>query len=143
MERKFYDMWLPILEDFTRNYYMFEERVRDWYPSGRNEIIVILDDGCKLRYDWLSKTYYEITNTKYSDPCEDEKTWRTNFAERLSLKIKNTCYTQERLAVETGISMVTINKYTKGRAIPSAYNLMKIARALKCSITELTEPPID
>ena len=141
MSNKLNEMWTPILNDFERNYVELIDKVIDWYPSNRNEIVVTLDDNRRLVYDWLSKKCYEIVNINNSK-FEDENTWKNNFARRLTLKIRNTCYTQERLANETGISIVTINKYATGKAIPNACNLEKIASALNCSIYELTSAPI-
>lgn len=143
MEGNIYRKWDSILNEFKIHYFRIADKVVDWYPSGRNEIIVILDDGRRLIFDWLSKRCYDIDQSSSSDYIEDETDWINNFSNRLHSKMINSCYTQERLASETGISIVTINKYVKGKSIPNSYNLSKIARALKCSVCELTSTPID
>ena len=132
-------MWGPILEDFERTYKHLEKDIINWYPSGRNEIVLELNDGRRVTYDWLTKKCYYINN----DDVTDEESWRNNFAERLANKMRKKCYTQERLSDETGISRVTINKYVNAKAIPSVYNLEKIIKALNCSMHELTGKPID
>lgn len=132
-------MWGPILDDFERTYKHLEKDIVNWYPSGRNEIVLELNDGRRVIYDWITKKCYYTNN----DDITDEESWRNNFAERLVNKMRKKCYTQERLSDETGISRVTINKYVNAKSIPSVYNLEKIIKALNCSMHELTSKPID
>ena len=141
MNEKFYKMWSPILEDFEHTYKHIEKDVIDWYPSGRNEIVLELNNGRRIVYDWLTKKCYPISEN--DEDLMDEETWKNIFAERLSDKLRKKCYTQERLSDETGISRITINKYVNAKAIPSIYNLEKIIKVLNCSIHELTSTPID
>ena len=69
----------------------------------------------------------------------DEMTWRKEFTKLLHNKLKCTGITQEQLAVETGISRITINKYLDQRATPSGYHLNLIAEYLRCSVSELAD----
>ena len=124
--RKDKDYWGPIFEEFVTNYPDLGEQIVDWYPSGQMEITVKLTNDKKYTYD--PEHHYDTT--------EDE--WRENFSRNLSRKLYNSGMSQDLLAIETSISPTTINKYIKGRATPSAYNLCKIAEVLKCSPTELT-----
>ena len=142
-KRSSYEDWESIFNDFESHYFRLADKVINWYPSGKNEIIIVLDDGCVLRFDWITKYCQNIIESEEDDYMKDEDSWKNNFANRLNQRMKNIFYTQERLAAETGISFVTINKYAKGKSIPSVYNLEKIARALKCSMYELTGNPID
>ena len=142
MERKEQRNRESIYDEFKIHYFRLADKVIDWYPSGKNEIVVVLDDGAKLRFDWITKTCQAINKLERSY-LEDEDVWKNNFSKRLNLKMRNSCITQERLAHETGISFVTINKYATGKSIPSVLNLERIAEALECSMYELTGNPID
>lgn len=128
--------WEPIFEEFIRMYPDLGEQIVDWYPSGQMEITVKIKGGKKYAYDWMHKimTLLYDPEDEY-DETEDE--WRNTFGRNLDHKLYNVGKSQDLLAFETGISPVTINKYIKGKATPSTYNLRKIAQALQCSVTEL------
>lgn len=128
--------WEPVFDEFIRMYPDLGEQTVDWYPSGQMEIVVKIKSGTKYTYDWMHKLLTVIYDPE-EDYDENELKWRTTFGKNLDHKLHNVSKSQDLLAFETGISPVTINKYIKGRATPSAYNLRKIARALRCSVTEL------
>lgn len=128
--------WEPVFDEFIRMYPDLGEQTVDWYPSGQMEIVVKIKNGTKYTYDWMYKLVTVIYDPE-EDYDENENKWRTTFSKNLDHKLHNVSKSQDLLAFETGISPVTINKYIKGRATPSAYNLRKIARALRCSVTEL------
>lgn len=128
--------WEPVFDEFIRMYPDLGEQTVDWYPSGQMEIVVKIKNGTKYTYDWMHKLVTVIYDPE-EDYDENENKWRTTFSKNLDHKLHNVSKSQDLLAFETGISPVTINKYIKGRATPSAYNLRKIARALRCSVTEL------
>ena len=67
-----------------------------------------------------------------------EQEWRKEFARRL-LKIKhnNKGYDQKELAEASGISESTISHYMKGTRTPKAENLVRLAKALDCTVDEL------
>lgn len=130
--------WEPIYDDFVQRYPELVEQMIDWYPSGQLEIAIRLKTGQKYIYDWLENLLVKIY-----DPDdmmkETEEEWEIKFSNNLKRKLRNVGMTQDLLAFETGISVVTINKYTNGKSMPNAYNLRKIANALKCSLYELTD----
>ena len=67
-----------------------------------------------------------------------EEEWRKEFARRL-LKIKhnNKDYDQKELAEASGISESTISHYMKGTRTPKGENLVRLAKALDCTVDEL------
>ena len=69
----------------------------------------------------------------------EEKQWRMNFAVALNNRLKMIGMMQTELARRTGISKAAITKYALGIASPSAYNLAKIVRVLKCTYEELMD----
>ena len=67
----------------------------------------------------------------------DECEWKSEFAKHLSWLMNMKYIDQTTLSRKTGISRMSINNYTTGKSIPSAYNLERIAAAMKCDVTEL------
>ena len=130
--------WEPIYDDFVQRYPELVEQMIDWYPSGQLEIAIRLKTGQKYIYDWLENLLVKIYDPDDMTK-ETEEEWEIKFSNNLKRKLRNVGMTQDLLAFETGISVVTINKYTNGKSIPNAYNLRKIANALKCSLYELTD----
>ena len=47
--------------------------------------------------------------------------------------------TQKDLAVQTGISYISICRYTRGERVPDIFIIRKIAKALDCEIIELID----
>lgn len=135
-KKKMNKIWDSVFDDFEIHYPEIADRVVDWYPSSQMEITIKVEDGTKYRYDFFDKSMYRIFTNQ--DNCDDEVGWRNKFARELNRKIRNFGYTQEKLSDVTGISRVTISKYSNGTATPSSYNLIKIAKALECSVSELT-----
>ena len=128
--------WNYILEQFENVYPELASEAVHWYSSGYNDIIVILEDGRRFLYNYMSHNlvpYYEPDNL-YD---EEEAEWRTQFSYRLRRRMNDALMSQEQLAEQTGISKVTISKYMNGKATPSAYNMRRIRDVLKCTPMEL------
>lgn len=67
-----------------------------------------------------------------------EQEWRKEFARRLRrIAHHNKHYDQRELAEVSGISEVTISYYFNGTRSPRGDNLVKLAKALDCTIDEL------
>ena len=130
------DYWTPIYNDFIGRYPELAEKIIDWYPSGQMEITVKIKGGEKYAYDWHDQIAYLIY-TQDDEYELNEEEWRKRFAKKLQQKLNRLGMTQEVLAFNTGISLVTINKYIKSKATPSGYNIQRIASALQCSYSEL------
>jgi transcriptional regulator with XRE-family HTH domain len=48
-------------------------------------------------------------------------------------------YSQERLALDTGLDLTTINELEKGHRSPSLITVCKLAKGLSMSVSELTQ----
>ena len=129
--------WRPVFNMFKEDYPKLAEEWVDWYPSGQMEITVRMPDGKKYVYDMFTRTAYTIRNEM--DDNISEKEWRKYFSRNLNHKLRNISMTQDALSELTGISTITISKYSNGKATPSGYNLRKIVKALNCSVRELTD----
>ena len=129
-----HDNYDIVFDDFVKEYPRFEPLITRWYASARNEIIVVLTDGSKQRFNWIDRSLFQVVE---SDGFIDEEQWRKEFSHRLYIKMCQQGYSQDEFAEDTGISLVTINKYLKGKATPSGYNMDKMAYVLNCDSSEL------
>lgn len=131
--------WNNIIETFEKRYQHIVPEIKDWYPSGRDEITVVLNNGTKLVYDHfndkLRNTY--VPDRGSSNCSEDD--WTKEFSLRLKNIMKDRRISGDQLSNTTGISKVSISKYLNGKAIPSVYNAKLIAKALDCPMYDLYE----
>lgn len=130
------DYWGPVFDSFVEEYPKLAEDIVDWYPSGQMEIAIKTGCGKRYIYDFMSRSIYLIF-----DEAEDvelsEEDFNHRFSERLYYKLIRIGMSQYDLARKTGISSIMINRYCTGKSSPGIYNLLKIAKALKCSANEL------
>lgn len=135
---EFKKIWEPVLQAFKDRYPDFAKDVVDWYPIGQMEIAVKNSKGDKHIYNMINQTFAALKTRKTSDTYLDEDEWSKEFSYKLNKKMRMIGINQEGLSDLTGISRVSISKYMNGKAIPSVYNLEKIAWALECPISEFT-----
>ena len=131
------EQWDGVIKDFERNNPDLIDAVVDWYPVGQMRIVVVLEDGRRLVYEFIGNRTYSYYDPERKE-INDEETWRQEFTRRLRKKMEYMGYNRDRLSADSGISLVTISKYLNGKATPSGYNLERICRALKCTVFELT-----
>ena len=133
------EKWDDIFETFEQRYQHIVEKMVRWYPSGRDEFTVVLNDGTKIVYnyfrDQVRKTY--VPDSDSSEYTEDD--WLKEFSIRLKNKMKERHIGRDQLSDMTGISTVSLSKYMNCKAVPSTYNARTIAKALECSMYELYE----
>lgn len=124
-----------ILESFKNDYIRWYNRMVDWYGNGDYEIVVILDDGSKLIYSQSTGTIRFLKNERVDISEED---WIKDFSMTLKNKVSMSGLTRQDISDITGISKVSISNYMNGKSMPSHYNMLKIAKALNCSVYEFT-----
>lgn len=98
-------------------------------------LIATLDDGSHVEFDVCDKRTRYIPND-YADSLDDEQ-YKNEFGYKLRYIMRCRCISREKLSEMTGISYGQISKYINGKAEPSIYKVMKIARALDCSLDDL------
>lgn len=136
--------WESVFNMFCDDYPELADITVDWYPSGQMEITVKVREQGEAREDFERYSYDMFTRSackiyRYSDVTDiSEEEWKKEFARNLCRKMRNMCINQETLSDRTGLSQVMISKYANGKALPNAYNIHKLARALECSFAELT-----
>lgn len=131
-------LWEPVVKSFKGAYPDFYEQMVDWYPNGYLEIMVKLQDGRRLTYELIGDFIRFVRDTDYRVDELNEDIWRKNFSKCLKDRMRKLGLNQDELSERTGISRMTLSKYMNGKASPSGYNLERLARALKSSISELT-----
>jgi DNA-binding Xre family transcriptional regulator len=125
--------------DFSRLYPDVERKVIDWYQYGRKKLIVITEDRSEYLYDYTSKNCICLKNAN-NDISMSEEEWKRKFSKSLKNKMLWNCIGQDELADLTGISKVTLSKYMNMKSTPSAHNIYRLAKALKCLPSELIDP---
>ena len=132
------DFYPTIIKEFEFYFPEYSYRVVHWYPVGYDEVMMILDDGRMLIYDAFYNKIKFTNEEEIEKPYSEESEWRKAFGKRLERRMILSGYHNIILLSEaTGISRVTLGKYLNGQATPSGYNMERLARALKCSVTEL------
>lgn len=126
-----------IIDNFERYFPSFASNMVRWYPSGKNTIIVQMNDGSDIEYNDVLNT---IRNIREPEDMldETEAEWRKNFSNRLIVKMVDAGYDQSSLAETIGVSQGSMSNYIHRKATPSAWIIRKLANALKCDVSELT-----
>lgn len=130
------DIWKRFSESFPR----ISKRVVEWYPSRAQRIVIFLDDGQKLLYDYNRNNYAIIPkDRKYTSI--DNTMFKKLFVASLKKKIEEADISYSELARRVGISIQSVSAYARGCALPSMYTCVLIANALNCSVAELIDFP--
>lgn len=128
-----------IVEQFKMYHPYLADGIDDWEPRGEMGIRVLMTDGTMYDYHSMSNSIRNIKERPmHHDDTYNEDEWRKVFSDRLTERMCTKCVTQQALADYTGLSKGAINNYVKGNATPSAYALSKLARALDCTVMDLT-----
>lgn len=137
LNTKYYE---TIFEEFRRFHPYIADDVIDYRPKGEHGLRLALRDGVNYDYHSTTRTVRRVDDRpRHGDNEFDEEQWRMIFSDRLNELMGLRGYSQNILAENTGLGKGSINNYVNGRATPSGYALAKIARALDCTVAELTE----
>lgn len=98
-------------------------------------VTVRLNDGSYFLYDDFDKTLRKLPRDGYG-LTEDE--CRKEFGFRLRRLLYCKGITQAELSEMTGIPQCSISNYICGKVGPNFYTVDKIAKALGCSLDELS-----
>lgn len=129
------DMYNRFLEKHKRIAY----GVIDWYYIGNNTLVLHTKYGDTYTYDDKKKKVVRVM--KEEDKVlgiMTEEDWRKEFALVLRDKMRKKGMKGYMLADKTGLSRIAISKYVNATRTPSSYNLVLIADALGCLVSELT-----
>lgn len=129
------DMYNRFLEKHKRIGYS----VIDWYYIGNSTLVLHTKHGDTYTYDDKKRKVVRVM--KEEDKVlgvMTEEDWRKEFALVLRDKMRKKGMKGYMLADKTGLSRITISKYVNATRTPSSYNLVLIADALGCLVSELT-----
>ena len=126
---------MDILDWFAMDFRTLNSQAVSYTPVNDYEMIVRLNDGDSILYDRENHT---IRNLPRDASSMSEEQFRREFGYRLRRLMERRGLTQGELADRTGSSQVAISNYIRGKTTPSSYTVDKIAKALNCSIDELT-----
>lgn len=129
------DMYNRFLEKHKRIGYS----VIDWYYIGNSILVLHTKHGDTYTYDDKKRKVVRVM--KEEDKVlgvMTEEDWRKEFALVLRDKMRKKGMKGYMLADKTGLSRIAISKYVNATRTPSSYNLVLIADALGCLVSELT-----
>ena len=134
--------WQTVYEDFKRDFPSTASKSVGYYLSGQYEITVDLLDGGRITYNSITRSIraiVRVADANAEDAFPTEENWKREFSTKLTKKMKEVGMTGRTLSELTGISSIMISKYMNGKSVPSPYTIVKIARVLGCSISELVD----
>ena len=67
----------------------------------------------------------------------NKQEWRKEFSRVLRVRMRRKNMTQKELAEEADVTETTMSRYMNATRSPETYALVRIAKALDCSVDEL------
>lgn len=113
--------------------------VEDWYSISNDTLVLHTRFGDTYTYEDKKKKITRVLKPEdkvLGIMTEDD--WRKEFATVLRKKLKKKGMKTYILAEKTGLSRFAISNYLNAKRTPSSYNLVLIADALGCLVSELT-----
>lgn len=129
-----------IFASFLDNHPYMEKELEDWRPRGEWGIRATLKDGSEYDYNISTNTIRRVVDhsmPKIEDVTEER--CRASISYHLIELMAVKGFSQNTLSEYTGLSKGSINNYINGTATPSAIALVKIARALDCTVADLID----
>lgn len=127
--------WQDVYNKFRQDFPGLAEEATSWWPSGRCEITIVLEDRSRIVYDELERAFRYIP-----DVPRTEEQWRIEFADNLKRLMRRAGITSQELSDRVDVSTRMISKYLNHKATPSHYIIERISIVLGCSVNELTQP---
>lgn len=132
-----FGMYLKVVDSFRMNHPDSYRRMKSWYPVGRFDIEIILNDGTRLHYDFFRRSVRRIIERPINDLLRNKELYKKEFGRRLKLILRDKMITQKMLSEMTGISENTISSYISGRRMPEAWAIDMISSVIPCTTDEL------
>lgn len=113
--------------------------VVDQIYIGDFETLFKLADGSRIIFDENDNSFIDHMPREVEVNELPDKEWFAEFTRKLKKKLSFRFLTQKELAEGIGVSDVTISRYINGKRYPDIYTLRKIAKYLRCSVSEISE----
>ena len=124
-----------LLENFKTYYPIVAEDMIRYESKSSLSLTIETSDGRIWEYNEIGNRLRVIPNDK--DLITEEE-YRQELVNALFAMMRRKGINQLELSEMTGISQPQLSRYMTGRNTPSSFVLRKIARALGCSIDELS-----
>lgn len=122
-----------LFEEFKARYAFLANKAVSYRKTGRFELTAELNDGSRVIYNDADKTFGTVRNSEQIMNL-NATNWKDEFSRRLGRLVAQSMMTEDELSELTGISRVSLSQYLNGRSAPNPYNLLRLARALGCSV---------
>ena len=126
-------MWFRNFSFYFDN--LVDDVVDYYFDETCEELVIKLRDGRVIAYDEYSN---KIRYLPRGNEPPTEEVYKKEFCRRLRRRMYVKNITQTELSKRTGIGQDLSSRYISGKANPTLHNVYKIARALGCSIDELS-----
>lgn len=110
----------------------------DCYRSGPYEITADFEDGTRTIYNDMRKDFRFINDPRENKDLNEDQV-RREFSIRLRNKMQERGVNSQKLSERCGISAVMISRYLTKKSTPTLHAIVKLSRALRCSVYELTD----
>lgn len=137
------DRYDDMFENFSLMFPLAAEKAVSLYGSGRDEIVIILNDGYKFVWNDLTQSgrYLPPREDKLSEEFNEEL-WRKRFGARLEqAMLRRGGISCQAFAEAIGVSRAMLSRYLNGHSTPSHFIIKKMARVLGCPVSDLTDFP--
>lgn len=122
-----------VIKEFETHHPQFKYKVTEYQEGEPFELIIKLDDGTVWSYYVLDKTIRRLPSD--SDIDDDNKCKR-EFGILLHHMMCRKGFLQNDLSEATGIPQSQLSNYINGKSLPNIINLIRIAKALNCSMDD-------
>ena len=129
-----------LIERFKNYYPYLYEQVIDWWPSGRMDITVKLEDGLLFEYSSADNTIRKINS---DNNVKDSETLRKEIGRHLQKVILTRGIPQSHIAEKVGITEAMLSRYIHGTSMPGVDKLYSIASVLGCRVADILNDTVD
>lgn len=123
-----------IFDRFKMYYPSIAEQAVSYKQKSIYVIFVTLHDGSVIEYNDLMNSFRTVV--PYD---ESEESWKREFAHRLVELMVDNGFDQSYLSEASGVSQQSISNYIHRKTMPTGFVIDKLARALHCEVSDLTE----
>ena len=123
-----------IFDRFEMYYPSIAEQAVSWEQKSNYVIFVTLSDGSIVEYNDLMNSFRTVVPYDGS-----EESWKREFAHRPVELMGDRGFDESYLCEASGVSQQSISNYIHRKTMPTGFIIDKLARALGCDVSELTE----
>lgn len=123
-----------IFDRFEMYYPSIAAQAASFKKKSNYVIFIKLYDGSVIEYNDLMNSFRTVVPYDGS-----EESWKREFAHRLVELMVDKGFDQSYLSEVSGVSQQSISNYIHRKTMPTGFVIDKLARALGCDVSELTD----